>query len=112
MKEILDLPNITGINPRKVAGFYDKLLHSVQALETMKKVHEINGNVSMTLDKLAGIWGDLVRTDPEWGLWDFVKLVHALRQWVKRNPVVLTIIGTEKRTFVKNCLTAGGKTLK
>ena len=88
VKEILDLPNITGTNPRKVAEFHDKLSHSVQALETMKKLHEINGNVSMTLDKLAGIRGDLVRTDPEWESWDFVKLVHALRQWVKRNPVV------------------------
>ena len=80
VKEILDLPNITGTNPRKVAEFHDKLSHSVQALETMKKLHEINGNVSMTLDKLAGIRGDLVRTDPEWESWDFVKLVHALRQ--------------------------------
>ena len=88
VKEILDLPNITGTNPHKVAEFHDKLSHSVQALETMKKLHEINGNVLMTLDKLAGIRGNLVRTDPEWELWDFVKSVHALRQWVKRNPVV------------------------
>ena len=87
VKEILDLPNVTGTNPRKIAEFHDKLSHSVQALETMKKLHEINGNVSMTLDKLAGIRGDLVRTDPEWESWDFVKLVQALRQWVKRNPV-------------------------
>ena len=74
MKEILDLPNVTGTNPRKIAEFHDKLSHSVQALETMKKLHEINGNVSMT--------------DPEWESWDFVQLVQALRQWVKRNPVV------------------------
>ncbi len=88
MKEILDLPNVTGTNPCKIAEFHNKLSHSVQALETMKKLHEINGNVSMTLDKLADIRGDLVRTDPEWESWDFVQLVQALRQWVKRNPVV------------------------
>ncbi|XP_028413930.1 uncharacterized protein LOC114536783 [Dendronephthya gigantea] len=41
----------------------------------------------MTLDKLSGIRGDLVRTDPEWETWDFEKLAEALRQWVKRNPV-------------------------
>ena len=87
VKEILDLPSITGTNPRKIVEFHDKLSHSVQALETMKKLHEINGNVSLTLDKLAGIRGDLVRTDPEWESWDSVKLVQALRQWVKRNPV-------------------------
>ncbi len=55
MKEILDLPNVTGTNPCKIAEFHNKLSHSVQALETMKKLHEINGNVSMTLDKLADI---------------------------------------------------------
>ena len=42
----------------------------------------------MNLDKLTGIRGELVRTDSEWESWDFVKLVQALRQWVKRNPVV------------------------
>ena len=43
----------------------------------------------MTLGKLPGIRGDLVRTDPELESWDFGKLCEALRQWVKRNPVVL-----------------------
>ena len=46
------------------------------------------GNVAMTLGKLR-IKGDLVRTDPERESWDFGKLCEALRQWVKRNPVVL-----------------------
>ena len=87
MKEILDLPHITGTNPRKIAEFHEKLTHSVQALETMGKLNQISGNVSMTLDKLSGIRGDLVRTDPEWESWDFGKLVEAIKQWVKRNPV-------------------------
>ena len=86
--EILDLPNVTGTNPRKIAEFHGKLSHSVQALETMKKLHEINGNVSMIVYKLSGIRGDLVRTDPDWESSDFVKLVESLRQWVKRNPAV------------------------
>lgn len=42
VKEILDLPNITGTNPRKIAEFHDKRLNSVQALKTMNKLHEIN----------------------------------------------------------------------
>ena len=66
IKEILDLPHITGANPRKVAEFYEKLMHCVQALETMGKLSQISGNVSMTLEKLSGIRGDLVRSDPEW----------------------------------------------
>ncbi|XP_028415553.1 uncharacterized protein LOC114538695 [Dendronephthya gigantea] len=86
IKEILDLPQISGANPRKIAEFYEKLAHCVQALETMGKLSEINGNVSMTLDKLYGIRGDLVRTDPAWESWTFANLTEALKQWVKRNP--------------------------
>ncbi len=41
----------------------------------------------MTLDKLSGIWDDLVRTDPDWESCYFANLCEALRQWVKRNPV-------------------------
>ena len=66
VKEIVELPYITSANPRKIAEFYEKLSHSVQALETMGKLNLISGNVSMTLDKLSGIRGDLVRTDTEW----------------------------------------------
>ena len=54
----------------------------------MGKLGNIRGNVSMTLDKLSGIRGDLVRNDPEWETWDFVKLVEALNQWIRRNPAM------------------------
>ena len=87
VKEILDLPQILNSNARRIAEFSEKLTYCVRALETLKKLDQINRNVSMTLDKLAGIRGDLVRTDPEWESWDFSKLAEALRQWVKRNPV-------------------------
>ena len=87
VKEIIDLPHITSSNPRKVAEFSEKLTYCVQALETMNKLSLINGNVSMTLEKLSGIRGDLVHTDPDWEAWDFVKLVESLHQWLKRNPV-------------------------
>jgi hypothetical protein len=95
VKEILDLPNIPGANPRRIANFCDKPTHSVQALETMGKLSNVNGNVSMTLDKLSGIRGDLVRNDPEWDALDFIKLTDAVNQWVKRNPV-LTSSGGER----------------
>ncbi|XP_028414003.1 uncharacterized protein LOC114536864 [Dendronephthya gigantea] len=87
VKEILDLPQIPSSNSRKISEFSDTLSHCVQALETMGKLDQINGNVSMTLEKLSGIRGDLVRTDPEWETWDFIRLTEAIRQWVKRNPV-------------------------
>ena len=41
----------------------------------------------MTLDKLPGIRGDLVRTDPDWENWDFAQLSEATRLWIRRNPV-------------------------
>ncbi|KAK2557532.1 hypothetical protein P5673_020284, partial [Acropora cervicornis] len=41
----------------------------------------------MTLDKLPGIRGDLMRTDPEWEKWDFAKLNEAVRLWTRRNPI-------------------------
>lgn len=39
----------------------------------------------MTLDKLPGIRGDLVRIDPDRKKWDFVKLSKAIRLWLRRN---------------------------
>ena len=58
---IMSLPSIYGANPNKVSQFYEKLCSNVQALETMGKLGEVNGYVRMTLNKLEGIRGDLVR---------------------------------------------------
>ena len=58
----------------------------MQALETMRKLREINGYVRMTLDRLPGIRLDLVRTDDSWHEWQFPDLVEALRSWTERNP--------------------------
>ena len=72
-KQILDLPHIHDVNVGKVHEFSEKLSYCVQSLETMGKLEQINGNVAMTLDKLSGIRSDLVRTDPEWEDWDYIK---------------------------------------
>ena len=86
VKEILELPyNPTG-TPKRIYEFHDKLFHSVQSLETLNSLHEVNGMVSLTLDKLPIIRKDFVRNDPEWETWDFVKFTEALRQWTRRNP--------------------------
>ena len=86
-KDILELPNISGNHPRKIHQFYDRLVHDVQSLETMGKLSEVNGNMSLTIDKLSGIRGDLVRNDEDWQTWDFLKLCAALKSWTRRNPV-------------------------
>ena len=82
----MSLPVINGANPNKVSQFYEKLCSNVQALETMGKLGEVNGYVRMTLNKLEGIRGDLVRTDDDWQEWKFDQLVEALRKWTVRNP--------------------------
>ena len=86
VSSIMSLPVIHGANPNKVSQFYEKLCSSVQALETMGKLGEVNGYVRMTLNKLEGIRGDLVRTDDDWQEWKFDQLVEALRKWTVRNP--------------------------
>lgn len=55
------------------------------------KLKEISGYVRMSIGKLQGIRGDLVRTDDNWRDWDFPKLVEALRKWTERNPVELEL---------------------
>ena len=86
-KEILELPSISGVDVKAIHRFHERLAYCVQSLQTMGKLDQVNGNVPMTLDKLPGIRGDLVRTDDTWESWDFVKLCEALRLWIRQNPV-------------------------
>ena len=86
-RQIFDLPLIPTANVRKIHEFSEVLMYAVQSLETMKRLEQVNGYVAMTLDKLPAIRGDLVRTDPEWESWDFIKLADALKAWAKRNPI-------------------------
>ena len=83
---ITSLPIIPNSNTNRIHEFYEKLVISVQALETMNKLKEINGYMRLTLDKLPGIRADLVRLDDNWQEWDFEKLVDSLRRWTERNP--------------------------
>lgn len=87
VREILDLPYTPTASPKRIHEFFDKLSHRVKSLETLKQIKEVNGMVSLTLDKLPNIRGDLVRNEPEWASWDFAKFTEALRLWTRRNPV-------------------------
>ena len=80
VQNLTSLPVIKGANPSKVHDFHAKLLTSVQALESMGKLSEVNGFARATLDKLEGIKSDLVRTDDNWQKWGFPQLVDALRR--------------------------------
>ena len=87
VQNIMGLPVISGANPAKINQFYEALSFNVQALETLGKLREVNGYVRMSIDKLPGIRGDLVRMDENWQEWDFPKFVYALQGWTERNPV-------------------------
>ena len=86
-REILELPSVPNSNQKKISEFSKKLTYWVQALETLKKLEQVNGAVMMTLDKLSSIHGDLVQTDSDWESWDFGKLSEAIRLWLRRNSV-------------------------
>ena len=51
IKNIMELPIITGTNPRKVKEFYKQLCFNVQRLETLGRLGDVKGNVRCTLDK-------------------------------------------------------------
>ena len=74
------LPVIQNSHPNRIHDFYENLVISVQALDTMNKLKEINGYVRLTLDKLPRISADLVRLDEDWQEWTFPQLVDALRK--------------------------------
>ena len=62
VQNIMSLTHINISNPHKIHEFSEKLLGSVQALETMGKVKEINGYVRLTLDKFRWLEGLEVST--------------------------------------------------
>lgn len=68
----------------------------MHSFETMGKLNQVNRNISMTLDKLPGIRGDLVRTNHLWESWNFLKLCEALRLWTRRDP----LDSSEKTNYV------------
>ena len=78
MSKTMSLPQINNANRQKIHDFLEKLLCSVQVLDTMGKIKEMNGYVRLTLDKLQGIRADLVRNDDSWQGWKFQQSVEAL----------------------------------
>ena len=85
---VMNLPHIKGVNVARIHDFLNKLLPSIQALESMGKLQEIAGYAMMTLNKLEGIRADLIRLDNDWQEWGFPKLVEASIKWTERNPIL------------------------
>ena len=87
VKNIMELPVITGTNPRKVKEFYKQLRFNVQSLDTLGRLADVKGNVRSTLDKLKGVKADLVRGNDGWKNWGFKDLLTELKKWTDINPV-------------------------
>ena len=64
--------------------FYEKLVISVQPLEDINKLKEINSHVRLNLSKQLGIRADLARLDNDCLV--FAKLVDSFRRSTDRNP--------------------------
>ena len=102
---ITSMPVAQILHPNRIHDFYEKLVISVQALDTMNKLKKINGYVKLTLDKLPGIRADLVRIDEVWQEWSFLQHVDALTKWTTRNPkIILTPEKSFKRETVYQAL--------
>ena len=106
VKDILELPKVSGNQPQKIHQFYERLLYNVQSLETLGKLNKVNGNVALTIDKLPGIRGDLVRNDEDWQSWDFLQLCAALKSWTRRNPVESNSVESPPPKFDRQSLRA------
>ena len=76
MPKTMSLPQINNANAKKIQDFSGKLLCSMQALDTVGKIKEMNGYVRVTQDSLQGIQADLVRNDDNWQDWKFQQLVE------------------------------------
>lgn len=81
------MPVIRGNHLNKINEFYGNLLTSVQALESMGKLAEINGLTRATLDKLEVLKSILVLLYKTWQYWRFPNFVGALKDWTQRNPI-------------------------
>ena len=84
--------------PNKFHDFFEKLMSSVQAVETMRKLNQIKSYVRNILDKLPGTMADLVKLDDKSQGWECFELVEALRKWTDRNPKIISSEGNVYHT--------------
>ena len=85
VKCITSLVVASGAHPYCIHHFLKKLYVSVQALDTIKKLKEINGYVKIALDKLLVTRSNLVKFDDDWQEWGFPDLTGALRKQTDHN---------------------------
>ena len=69
MQGIVSLAVVKETQPKKIHKFFKSLVNDTQALETIWKINQVDGFIRPTLDKLPGIWANLIRLDDDWQKW-------------------------------------------
>ena len=97
---LLEMPAITERNIAKVHQFYEKLLFTIESLETLGKLSSVQGVAYYVIvKKLEFLRSELVtHVGGDWRSWSFKELLEALRKWTATNAIVK---GSDKGNPVK-----------
>ena len=97
---LLEMPAITERNRAKVHQFYEKLLFTIESLETLGKLSSVQGVAYYVIvKKLEFLRSELVtHLGGDWRSWSFKELLEALRKWTATNAIVK---GSDKGNPVK-----------
>ena len=84
---LLEMPTITERNVAKVHQFYEKLLFTIESLETLGKLESVQGVAYYVLvKKLEFLRSELVSHVPsDWRSWSFKELLESLHKWTDTN---------------------------
>ena len=87
VKNIQELPTITGRKVNKIHEFIKNLSYNIQSLETLGKLSQSLSMVRGVIEKLPGIKAELVTNQVGWQHWGFADLLKALENWKAIHPV-------------------------
>ena len=87
---LLELPCLVERDVAKIHNFYERLLFSVESLETLGKLQSVEGAAFYVIvKKLEVLKAELVtHVSGDWRDWSFKELLEALRKWTETNSVV------------------------
>ena len=92
----------------KVQQFYEKLLFTIESLETLGKLESVQGVAYYVLvKKLELLRSELVLHVPsDWRSWSFKELLEALRKWTDTNTTSLSdqVFSSEDRHVNNSCI--------
>ena len=87
VRNIQELPTITGRKVNNIHEFIKNLSYIVQSLETLGKLSQSLSMVRGVIEKLPGIKAELVTNQVGWQDWGFADLLKALENWKAIHPV-------------------------